>query len=64
MRPDGSQAFLPQPRAAIITSAVEYDGAWIVSLAVLNPTGMFFSEDVPYDASGLQGGSWHWPERV
>lgn len=64
VRPDGTQEFTSQPRAAIITSAVESDGAYIVSLAVLNPTGMFFNEDVPYDESGTVGGTWHWPERV
>lgn len=32
-----------------------------VGLCVLNPTGMFFNQHVPY---GETGGHWHWPERV
>lgn len=41
-----------------------------VALAVLNPSGLFFrggdsdAASVPYDATGRQPGSWHWPERV
>jgi hypothetical protein len=45
-----------------------------VSLAVLNPTGMFFNQgcrhEEPYDGevhsghSRMTGGTWHWPERV
>ena len=67
-------------RAAIIT-AVEAGGGTVVpetvSLAVLNPTGMFFNEGVRYDkgpdegigtnlCGGIlyRGGTWHWPERV
>lgn len=49
-------------RAAIVTDVPE-SGSYLVSLAVLNPTGMFFNRDVPYAASELAG-SWHWPERV
>lgn len=83
VRGDGSQAYACQCRAAIITdvkpapapdgAAVPVEGAYDVSLCVLNPTGMFFNEHVPYDqwdqAEALvgaqpQGGSWHWPERV
>jgi hypothetical protein len=32
----------------------------VVSLAVLNPTGMFFNEQVPYEGSAEDGGTWHW----
>lgn len=33
-----------------------------VSLCVLNPTGMFFSQDLPHaDAREMKGGTWHWP---
>lgn len=33
-----------------------------VSLCVLNPTGMFFSQDLPYaDPREMKGGTWHWP---
>lgn len=34
-----------------------------VSLCVLNPTGMFFDEYVPY-AEQPTGGHWSWPPRV
>lgn len=50
-------------RAAIIT-AVEDEGKHIVSLAVFNPTGLFFNQHLPYDSTGQAPGSWHWPERV
>lgn len=59
IRADYTQAFPSTCRAAMIT-AVKKDG--IVSLAVLNPTGMFFQETVPYDADTPYGpGTWHWP---
>jgi hypothetical protein len=64
-------------RAAIITEVsdgVESDRrAEVVSLCVLNPTGMFFNQgcrnDEPanHDAGNgetVAGGTWHWPERV
>ena len=38
--------------------------AWVVGLAVLNPTGQFFNRGCVQDPSGDRGGSWHWPERV
>lgn len=48
-------------RAAIVT-AVGQDGE--VSLAVLNPTGLFFNQSTPYESDAENGGTWHWPERV
>lgn len=54
-------------RAAVITEVAvpnttnEERGE--VGLAVLNPSGMFFNQDVPFSLE-LDGGSWHWPERV
>lgn len=54
-------------RAAIVT-AVGPDttpggmSADDVSLAVLNPTGLFFNQSCPHDESGRRGGTWHWPE--
>jgi hypothetical protein len=54
-------------RAAIVT-AVQPGGGTIIpetaSLAVLNPTGMFFNEDVRQDEGSHRGGTWHWPERT
>lgn len=53
-------------RAAIVTwvhpDAVGSDDQ-LVSLCVLNPTGLFFRETVAYHEGG-KGGTWHWPERV
>lgn len=34
-----------------------------VSCCVLNPTGLFFNQGVPYSADG-DPGTWHWCERV
>lgn len=50
-------------RAAVVTEvATDTDhvpqGLWNVGLCVLNPTGMFFKQDIPYDA-GRAPGSWH-----
>lgn len=52
--------FKSEPRAAIIT-AVEDEEQEIVSLCVLNPTGMFFNQHV---TRGDEGGQWNWPPRV
>lgn len=51
-------------RAAVVSAEGADNRA---SLVVLNPTGMFFNEGVPYapeDEGALVGGTWHWPERV
>lgn len=52
-------------RAAIITEVYDQptDPDYI-GLCVLNPSGMFFNQHVPYDPTGEKGGTWHWPERV
>jgi hypothetical protein len=53
-------------RAAIVTEVpgqAPADANLYVSLAVLNPTGLFFDQNIPYSTS-LRGGTWHWPERV
>jgi hypothetical protein len=60
-------------RAAVITEINDaaiaegaqfpFDGAGRVSLCILNPTGMFFTQGVPYD-SEARPGTWHWPERT
>jgi hypothetical protein len=58
-------------RAAVITEdrglrgnpgEVDVDLVHCVSLCVLNPSGQFFNQGVPYDAEKSPG-SWHWPER-
>ncbi|MEV8637764.1 hypothetical protein AB0395_39570 [Streptosporangium sp. NPDC051023] len=61
-------------RAAIVTAVDTYQdgvgggGLHIghVSLAVLNPEGMFFNRSVLQDemTEEPRGGTWHWPERV
>lgn len=53
--------YLPEPRAAIITACDPKGG--VVSLAVLNPTGMFFNEMVPY-SDEPRPGHWNWPPRT
>lgn len=63
--------FKPEPRAAIITAIggmSRQDGGpdgWqlTVSLAVLNPTGLFFDEKVMYSPTPKPG-SWSWPPRI
>ena len=52
--------YLPEHRAAIVTALGKSDGD--VSLAVLNPTGMFFNPLIRFDPEGASG-TWHWPER-
>jgi len=77
VREDGTQAYAPKCRAAIITDVPQYllaepfdgcpngtGGQWIASLAVLNPTGMFFDQALSQDEDTREGGTWHWPERV
>jgi len=56
-------------RAAIVTQvngpgADEHER---IGVAVLNPSGMFFHDDLPEldpAVHGYRGGTWHWPERV
>lgn len=68
IQPDGTQRYPSIRRAAIITAVPDQlDDDARISLAVFNPTGMFFDQAVPYaevDGAGLVGGTWHWPERV
>lgn len=55
-------------RAAIVTgldsSPEDNPNDVFVSLAVLNPTGMFFNVCVLQSEDEKVGGTWHWPERV
>ena len=60
--PDGEYA--PRCRAALVTQGVANtdDTTQTISLAVVNPTGLFFDVAVPYASPEThQGGTWHWP---
>lgn len=48
-------------RAAIITEALDKDDN-VIRVCVINPTGLFFSDDIEYSDSNAAG-TWHWPER-
>lgn len=54
--------FTSECRAAVVTELVT-EGGEVVSLCVLNPTGVFFHES-EQDEETKTGGTWHWPERV
>ncbi|MEU5772711.1 hypothetical protein ABZ819_05320 [Streptomyces venezuelae] len=56
-------------RAAIVTGVCDNPdgvdpetGTRCVSLAVLNPSGLFFDEHLPQDEDAHDGSTWHWPE--
>lgn len=67
--------FTKECRAAVVTG-VSGEDIYTVSLAVLNPTGMFFNQGVTYNAtpepSGVtceghltcSGGTWHYPTHI
>jgi hypothetical protein len=64
---DGTQRYKAVCRAAVITEIPDGDPVNFLSLAVLNPTGVFFDQAVPYsheEDGTCRAGSWHWPERV
>jgi len=68
VRQDGTQEYTSQCRLAFITEVSYHDPGLTnptgdVSLMVVNPTGLFFREDVPNDPDNGPG-TWHWPERV
>lgn len=68
VREDGTQAFVPQCRAATVTE-VNAEEPMQIGLAVHNPTGTFFhplSQGGCFDspAENRRGGTCHWPERV
>ena len=55
-------------RAAIVTqvNGTGADEHERIGVAVLNPSGMFFHDDLPEldpAVHGYKGGTWHWPER-
>jgi len=60
--------YTSQCRAAIITDVKlpDYGNSYSghVSLAVLNPSGMFFNEAEQNEGPPHHGGTWHWPEKV
>ncbi|MFD8226857.1 hypothetical protein ACFV16_22095 [Streptomyces massasporeus] len=68
VREDGTQAYTAQCRAAVVTAVDPAPDAGpgdvFVSLAVLNPTGLFFDQFVLQDEDDHAGGTWHFPERV
>lgn len=51
-----------EPRAAVVTW-VHPDVPEVVGLCVLNPSGIYFDDDVEYDVDGGPG-TWRWPPRV
>lgn len=55
-------------RAAMITEVYHNpDGKLdteLAGLVVFNPTGQYFNRFCPFDPTGSQPGSWHWPEFV
>jgi len=59
--------YTPQPWAAVITEVdapkpTDGDGV-CVGLCVLNPTGQFFNQHVPY-SDAPKPDHWNWPPRV
>lgn len=53
--------FASECRAAVVTAVS--DDVDTVSLCVLNPTGCFFNQGIQH-SDGINGGTWHWPERT
>lgn len=53
--------YKPLARAAVVTE-VDEDGS-TVGLCVLNPTGQFFNQHVPFSPTP-EPGYWNWPPRV
>lgn len=69
LRPDGSQAFTSQCRAALISEVDPAHGdIGLIGLVAINPTGLFFHSladgGCVQDEHDKRGGSWHWPERI
>jgi hypothetical protein len=60
----GGEFVSGEVRAAIITY-VEFPGDPYsnVSLAVFNPSGIFFRQDVPFSSENKPG-CWNWPART
>lgn len=50
--------FLPEPRAAVVTSA---KNGITIDICVLNPTGFFFNQNVPHaEDDKPTPGHWNW----
>lgn len=69
IREDGTRAFEPECRAAIVTEISEPEQPLWIGLMAMNPTGLFFHSVMAggckyADAADRVGGTWHWPERV
>jgi len=73
IRPDGSQAYTSQCRAAIVTEVTEHpDADGTVGLCVMNPDGLFLKGGIEHAEDVAEGslvqrhppGTWHWLERV
>lgn len=72
VRPDGTQQYESECRAAIVTE-VPYikDTPDALHLCVLSPEGMFFAQGIPHDPYAKvctsrnqwerRGGTWHFP---
>lgn len=60
-RGSADMVYLPECRAATITEVHDDE---TVSLCVMNPNGLYFTSQVPYDGEYHHGGTWHWPERA
>ncbi|KUL44698.1 hypothetical protein ADL22_12190 [Streptomyces sp. NRRL F-4489] len=63
--PDGQHP--PHCRAAIVTETSQHqdtEGPVRISLAVLNPNGLYFNSGCPQDEEAQLGGTWHWPKHI
>lgn len=52
--------YTPEVRAAIVTAVHEN---MVVDAVVVNPSGVFFNQDLPF-AEEPTPGHWNWPPRV
>lgn len=61
--PGSADGTYPSEHRAAIVTRVDSKEHGLVSLAVLNPTGIHFVENLPHDPDG-EAYTWHWPEYV
>ena len=58
------RTFESEHRAAIVTDVHNpNEPKSVLSLCVINPTGLYFSVGICYDED-CKPGTWHWPEYV